>query len=242
MPELKKNVAVFDNDVRDNSGYRYTTNAAYSSIVANRRMTQATLRWLGNGVTSVVDVGCGDGTYTDLIQRARPGLRVTGFDPAVGAVSLARTRYPGLEFFVADILRPETCPQARFDLVIVRGVLHHLTDQAAAIRACARLGDRILIIEPNGNNPVLKIIEKVSPYHREHEEQSFGSAKLSRWCREAGLEVEGIEFIGFVPMFFPTFPAKVIHFVQPMLEKVPLLARFLGAQIVLVCRRREAKS
>jgi len=240
MAQQKNNVAVFDRDVRENAGYRYTTHARYSSVVANERITRATLRHIDDRVKRVLDAGCGDGTYTQQLKASRPLLEMSGFDPAVEAINVARRRHVGIQFETADILRPETFPPGKFDLVIVRGVLHHLSDPAAAIRNCANLSDRILIIEPNGNNPILKLIEKFSVYHREHEEQSFSSRTLKAWCRDAGFAVSSLEFIGFVPFFFPGGLAKLIHFFQPFLERFPLLGRFFGAQIVLMAERGSA--
>ena len=237
MTQLKKNVTVFEQDVLENEGYRYTTNAGFSSVVANRRMTEATLKWLGPELHQVLDAGCGDGTYTHELKVARPDLQIAGYDAAEVAVKFATGRYPDIEFLIADMLRPETFPNRKFDTVIIRGILHHLSDPAAALKHCVRLSDRVIVIEPNGNNPILKVIEKVSSYHREHEEQSFSSGTLRRWCREAGYSVIATEFIGFVPMFCPTAFAKLIYFFQPLLERIPWLGRFLGAQIVLVCEK-----
>jgi len=237
MTDIKKNVSVFEADVVENYGYRYTTGAPFSSLAANRRITEATLRLIPPGCGSILDAGCGDGTYVNDIRHARPGLEMVGLDPAAEAINIAKARYTGISFLEGNILRPATLPDKRFDLVILRGVLHHLSDPAAAIRNCAALADRLLIIEPNGNNPILKIIERASRYHREHEEQSFTPRRLRRWCGKAGLELESLEFIGFVPFFFPEFPAKIIYFLQPFLEKIPLLGRFFGAQTVILCRR-----
>jgi SAM-dependent methyltransferase len=238
MPTLKNNVSVFDSDVRDNEGYRYTTSASYSSIVANRRMTDATLQHIATTAKRVLDAGCGDGTYANDIKRERSSLEIVGFDPASEAVRVARSRYPDIEFVVGDVLRAETFPEGKFDLIILRGVLHHVLDPAEAIRQCAARADALLIIEPNGNNPILKLIEKVSPYHREHEERSFSSRTLARWCREARCPATSISFIGFVPFFFPTLPAKIIHFFQPFLERVPLLCRFFGAQVIITAESK----
>ena len=242
MPTLKKNVSVFDSDVRDNEGYRYTTKASYSSQVANRRMTLATLQHIPHDAKRILDAGCGDGTYTNDIKRARNSLKIVGFDPASDAVASAQRRFPDIEFRVGDVQRADSFPEGRFDLIILRGVLHHVSDPAEAIRQCAARSSKLLIIEPNGNNPILKVIEKVSPYHREHEERSFSSRTLARWCRQARCPATSILFIGFVPFFFPTIPAKVIHFFQPFLERVPLLCRFFGAQIVITAQSDESSS
>jgi SAM-dependent methyltransferase len=238
MSTLKKNVGVFDSDVRDNAGYRYTTDASYSSVVANRRMTVATLQHIAPEVNRVLDAGCGDGTYASDIKRERSSLQIVGVDPASEAIRVARSRYPEIEFMVGDVLRPETFPEGKFDLIILRGVLHHVSDPAEAIRQCAARANGLLIIEPNGNNPILKLIERMSSYHREHEERSFSSRTLARWCREARCPATSISFIGFVPFFFPTMPAKIIHFFQPFLERVPLLSRFFGAQIVIAAESK----
>lgn len=52
-----------------------------------------------------------------------------------------------------------------------------MTVPAKAIYAARSWADAMLIIEPNGTNPVLKIIGKASKYHREHGERSFQSKK-----------------------------------------------------------------
>ena len=86
MTQLKKNVTVFEQDVLENEAYRYTTNAGFSSVVANRRMTEATLKWLGPELHQVLDAGCGDGTYTHELKVARPDLQIAGYDAAEVAV------------------------------------------------------------------------------------------------------------------------------------------------------------
>ena len=239
MSEVKKNVDVFNADVESNQGYRYTTNSAFSSIVSNRRLTRATLDNIPAGVKTVIDVGCGDGTYTAELARARPDLVFSGADPASKAISLARKNYPGIDFFVANILNRESFNSKSYDLAVIRGVLHHLTDQQKAISIAGELSHHLLIIEPNGNNPVLKYIEKNSAYHVEHEEQSFTTRQLESWCSATGWEIISTGYVGFVPFFFPTLLSRIIYFFQPFLEKVPVLRYYLGGQIVILCKKKQ---
>jgi 2-polyprenyl-3-methyl-5-hydroxy-6-metoxy-1,4-benzoquinol methylase len=234
----KKNVSVFNSDVLENKGYRYTQNAPYSSVVANLRQTQETLKLLDKDAKTLVDIGCGDGTYTAEIAHARPDLRVTGFDPAAAAVSLAKEKHPNIDFRVANLLDFSSMPKEQFDIAVIRGVLHHLTDPALAIENASKIAKKIIIIEPNGNNPILKIIEKTSKYHIEHEERSFSQALLKKWCEEKNLQIEYLTVIGFVPFFFPTVLAKFIYFFQPFLEWFWLLKKYFGAQIVIVATRK----
>lgn len=240
MKTVKQNVAKFNDDVAEFGGYEYSNDqATYSSIVANGRINDAIVQVIdriGN-VRSVLDAGCGDGSSTAELKERLPQIDFTGFDPASNAIELAMSRFPSCSFRVGDALDTSSFPVGRFDLVLFRGVLHHLPDLQQAIDNAARVTDCILIIEPNGNNPILKWIEKHREYHIEHEEQSFASRHLQNLCLDAGLEVRHLSFVGFVPFFFPTFPARVIHFFQPFLEHVPGLAMYFGAQIVLLAQR-----
>lgn len=232
----KQNVSEFNSDVADNGGYRYTQNAPYSSIVSNKRITDKTesvICNLGN-IKTVIDIGCGDGTYTNELKQRMPEINFTGFDPAAVAVNLAGKKFPDCNFLVGDILNTGTFPNRKYDLAIIRGVIHHLPTQSRAVKNAALLSDRILIIEPNGNNPILKWIEKNSEYHVKHEEQSFSSAFLENICTENGLQVKHLSYIGFVPFFFPEVPARIIYFFQPLLELIPFLGKYFGAQTVIL--------
>jgi SAM-dependent methyltransferase len=237
---IKQNVSAFNQDVAANGGYQYTRNAPYSAQVSNKRLTDVTeeiIRSLPE-VQTVLDAGCGDGTYTAELKKRLPHIQFTGFDPAAVAIDEAKKQYPDCRFVVGDILTLDTFPKEQFDLVIIRGVIHHLPTQQAAVAHAAAVSPRVLIIEPNGNNPILKWIEKNSAYHIEHEEQSFSSRFLQDICTQSGLHVSRLSFVGFVPFFFPTFPAKVIHFFQPLLEKIPGLPRYFGAQTVILAERQ----
>lgn len=235
----KRNVAEFNADVKENDGYRYTTNAPYSSVVANRRMTDATVAAIPAGAATAIDIGCGDGTYTHELKLRLPGVAFTGFDPASDAIAIARRKFPGTDYVVGDLLDVSTFPARRFDVGILRGVIHHLPDAALGIANATRLSDRIVLIEPNGNNPILKWLERHSKYHIDHEEQSFTDEQLAEWCRKARYRVVEADFIGFVPFFFPAVPAHVIHFFQPLLERIPPLKKYFGAQVVLVCEKAD---
>lgn len=234
----KKNVSVFNSDVKENKGYRYTNNAPFSSVVANLRQTQETLKLIDKTAKTLVDIGCGDGTYTAEIANARPDLKISGFDPAAVAIDLAKEKNPNIDFQVANLLDAASMPNQQFDIAVIRGVLHHLTDPPLAIENAAKIAKKIIIIEPNGNNPILKVIEKTSKYHIEHEERSFAQSLLKQWCNEKNLKVESLTVIGFVPFFFPTVLAKIIYFFQPFLELFWPLKKYFGAQIVIVATRK----
>jgi SAM-dependent methyltransferase len=241
MSTTKKNVSVFERDIEIGGSYQYTKSGPYSSFVANKRLTDVTDEIIKKiaGLKTVLDAGCGDGTYTAELKYRHPELEFTGFDPAEAAIIEASKIHPECNFMVGDILDITSFPKSRFDLVIIRGVLHHLPTQLQALRNAAEIADYVLIIEPNGNNPIVKWIEKTSEYHIEHEEQSFSSRFLIGICRKSGLKLKDVAFVGFVPMFFPTMPSRVIYFFQPFLERIPGLARFFGGQIVVLATSKD---
>jgi ubiquinone/menaquinone biosynthesis C-methylase UbiE len=63
-----------------------------------------------------------------------PDIAFYGFDPAKAAIHMAKTKYANCEFLVGDILDTGTFPNKKFDLAIIRGVIHHLPTQSMAIR------------------------------------------------------------------------------------------------------------
>lgn len=237
---LKKNVQEFNRNVRENGGFLYTTNAQFSSHVANKRISDEIFKLIKPTYKTLVDIGCGDGMYTNNIKQNFPQLDVYGFDPAGSAIQLAKQNYPSVKFDTISILDDNLpTPARKYDVAVIRGVLHHLSDQQKAIANAFKLADNLIIMEPNGNNPILKLIERTSQYHIEHEEQSFFQWQLKKWIQNAGGQVDSWSYVGYVPFFFPTGPAKVIYFFQPFLEKIPVLKHIFSAQFIISCSKRK---
>jgi len=236
-PHVKENVHAFNTDASHNEGYLYTTNAPFSAIVANKRMSDAIIAAIPPESQRILDLGCGDGVYTAEIAHAFPSAHVVGNDPAQIAITAAQRRFAHAHFAVGNVLDMTTQPDTHFDVSVLRGVIHHLphNTQMRAIANARSLSKRLVICEPNGNNPILKYIETHSAYHIAHQEQSFTSDTLIAWCRHAGWQTVTVHYIGFVPFFFPELPARLIHFCQPLLERIPFVNKYLSAQIVLIC-------
>ncbi len=235
---LKENVQEFNKNVKENGGFLYTTNAQFSSYVANKRISEEIFKFIKPEYKTLIDIGCGDGVYSNEIKQNFPHLKVKGFDPASEGVKMASERFPAVEFETINLLADDLpVPTQKYDVGVIRGVLHHLSDQQKAIENAFKLADNIIIMEPNGNNPILKYIEKTSQYHIEHEEQSFFEWNLKRWIQNAGGEVAKWSYVGYVPFFFPDGPAKLIYRLQPFLEKIPVLKHIFSAQFIIYCRK-----
>jgi SAM-dependent methyltransferase len=100
---------------------------------------------LGQG-RRTLDLGCGPGAFASLFA----GDDYVGLDMNARYIDHARHHCPGA-FVVGDARRTDL-PDARFDQVLIFGMLHHLDDDATrqVLAECRRLlvkGGRILAIE-----------------------------------------------------------------------------------------------
>jgi ubiquinone/menaquinone biosynthesis C-methylase UbiE len=231
---IERNVSQFDADVRANAGYLYTTNAKKSSVLANQRLTDITRAMVDLRGRRVIDVGCGDGTYSaELFAACAPAMMV-GVDASGEAVERANRTFgkPGLRFEACSVY---DLPYERgsFDVALVRGLLHHLDDARRALERIGTLAREVFVIEPNGYNPTLKLIERFSRYHREHGEKSYAPSLLRRWIRELGGTIEREQYAGLVPFFCPDWMATGLKAIEPAVEATPA-ARQLSCAVFTV--------
>jgi SAM-dependent methyltransferase len=239
MSSPNTNVAPFDQDAAAHGGYVYTLAQRLSCRLATGRSLEAILETGQLTGRAILDVGCGDGYYTiGYWDRGRPRA-LTGVDAAAAAIRVAREKCEErpIHFEVADVHKLPF-PDNSFDVALIQSTLHHDDDPADIIREAFRVAPVILIHEPNGNNLGLKVIEKVSRYHREHGEKSYGSRRIERWVQAAGGVVQWRRFAGFVPMFCPDGLARAMKAAEPLLEALPGL-RALGCSVFILVARRK---
>jgi ubiquinone/menaquinone biosynthesis C-methylase UbiE len=234
----RKNVDVFNRDAEINKGYYYTNSARLSCRLATQRSLDAILATASLSNRSVVDIGCGDGFYTIRFwDRAQP-KSIVGLDPASRAIAVANTSKENrpVQFLVGDA-HQLPFPNDSFDVALVQSILHHDDNPKDVIREAFRVAPEIVIHEPNGNNLGLKIIEKLSRYHREHNEKSYTSSQMRRWIEESGGVIAYQRFAGFVPMFCPSVIARTMKALEPVVEALPFVNAFGCAVAVIVARR-----
>ena len=223
-PPSNPNVDPFVRDALSNDGYLYSTNARLSSRLANKRLTDATLELADFEGRRVLDVGCGDGTYTRELVTEGGSALVHGVDPAEAAVSVARrkTSDARVRFLVSSAYKLPYRDDS-FDAVLFRGVLHHMDRPVDALREALRVAPTVTVIEPNGYNLGLKFLEKFSTYHVEHGEKSYAPLRLDRWMARLGARIQDRAWVGFVPMFSPDWFAKATKRLEPVVERVPVV-------------------
>lgn len=240
---IEKNVDKFNHDVKTKGRYQYTNFESYSAAIATKRQTQEMVKLLTQYVKKkkrILDVGCGDGTFTmDLLKELRP-YKIVGFDTAKSAIKFANkqldiSKHKNVSFLNGNIYDTHKIfKDELFDVVIIRGVLHHLYDPVRGIESVCKVADSIIILEPNGYNPILKIIEKVSPYHIAHEEKSYWPPNLNRWFEQNGFRVKKQIFFSIVPYFAPKVMVKFLKTIEKYIETLPVLKLFFcGTNLVM---------
>lgn len=230
MPDV---VDPFNRDVDGHGAYRYTDPRRRSCAYANERFTRVILEAAGVEGKRVVDIGCGDGTYTEALLTRGRAASVLGIDPAVAGIERARATYGALEglSFRQGVAADLATSGERLDLAVVRGVIHHVSRPEKEIAAILAAAEQAFFLEPNGWNPVLKAIERLSPYHRDHGERSYVLERYRRWIAAAGGRVARSFFFGLVPMFAPDWLVSVGSALEPIVERVPLVRRLVCGQV-----------
>jgi SAM-dependent methyltransferase len=90
---------------------------------------------------NVLDVGCGDGLISRLIQRSRPDISIRGID----VVPRPQT-YIQVDLFDGKQI---PFPDSAFDAVVLVDVLHHTTDPTVLLKECSRVSRGSILIKDN---------------------------------------------------------------------------------------------
>ena len=120
----------------------------------------------------MLEVGCGEGANLFHLlsgDGARPRVLV-GVDLYERKLAFARQQkgVGGVGFVCGDARFLPFADQA-FDSVLCRDVLHHMADPQSAVRELGRVckpDGAIWIIEPNGANPLMRLLAALRPHER----------------------------------------------------------------------------
>ena len=161
---------------------------------------------------TVLDVGCGGGILSE--GMAQRGASVTGIDMGEANLNVARLHAleSGAEVRYEQIPVEELAARQphSFDIVTCLEMLEHVPDPLSIIRACYQLvkpGGQVFFSTINrspkayafaiiGAEYVLKLLPAGT-----HDYQKFiKPSELTRWCREAGLDVHDMTGLVYNPL------------------------------------------
>lgn len=160
----------------------------------------------------VLDVGCGGGILSESMYFA--GAAVTGIDLGEKALGVARLHQlesgAKVDYLLTSVETLAEEQPAQFDIVTCMEMLEHVPDPAAVVYACHKLvkpGGAVFFSTINRNPKsylyavigaeyVLNILPKGT-----HDYAKFiKPSELSRWVRDAGLEVAHLAGMTYHPL------------------------------------------
>ena len=145
----------------------------------------------------VLEIGCGSGYGAMLLARLHPKSFV-GIDVMPEQIDLAKARcnLPNCEFLVMDASDLGSFPASSKDVVVIFGILHHVSQWRKVLSECHRVlrtGGKLFLEEPGG--AAVKLWDKLFKWN--HPEQAlFGFKEL-----ESQLQTSGFIIARKIPVF-----------------------------------------
>jgi len=167
----------------------------------------------------VLDLGCGDGAFANamLAQRYRA---VDGLDLAESAIRRAAAEAAGahVRFRAVDIAAIDYAGLPRYDAAFLMGILHHVKAATPAIVAgLATRTDRVIVLEPNGDHILRKLLE-LTPSYRSAGEDSFRTREIVDTFAAAGFRTVVHRRMNLCPNFTPGLLYRLLAPLEPRIE------------------------
>ncbi len=171
---------------------------AYERLLSNLRagnpridLAVAATAVKATGLTdpTLIEIGCGNGYYSEVFRRLVPGVRYTGLDYSAAMVKSAQQRYPQEQFRQGDATKLSDADNS-FDIVFDGVSLMHILEYRRAITEAARVAKAFVILH---SVPVFDDHETVYfskyAYGEPVVEMVFGRRELEDLLSKAGLKV-----------------------------------------------------
>ncbi len=167
----------------------------------------------------VLDFGCGDGAFANQIL-AGCYRTVAGLDKSEAAIRRAQAELQnGAIYRAVDLVTFDYDSLPRYDAAFALGVLHHVKAATPDIvRSLARRTNKMIVLEPNGNNLLRKAME-FTPSYRDAGEDSFRSRELMAIFAAAGWRIEIWRRLNLFPNFTPGFIYRWLRPIEPRIEQ-----------------------
>jgi ubiquinone/menaquinone biosynthesis C-methylase UbiE len=144
---------------------------------------------------SVLDVGCGQGSFLKELQTEFPNIRAHGIDISPTAIEIAHKRMPDGQFYVVDIT--ETFLDDVCDLVVCSEVLEHIPDDLLALQNLKKMtGKYLLVSTPQGK---MREFEKEVGHVR-----NYTPGELVMKIESSGFKILSVVEWGF-PFYSPLY-------------------------------------
>ncbi|MDO8486782.1 MAG: class I SAM-dependent methyltransferase [Candidatus Curtissbacteria bacterium] len=150
----------------------------------------------GNHRLKVLDIGCNSALLTNEVSKVLKKGKITGLDSYKGAIDFARSKYPHINFVVADAHKLPFNKNS-LDLVICTETLEHVVDPKKALEEMVRIlkKDARAIISMDSGSPLFHIIWHVwtkghgKVWQNAHLHE-FNAKLLEQLIRDSGFKIQ----------------------------------------------------
>lgn len=163
---------------------------------------------------SLLEVGCSSGFYSEVLEIAGLDIRYTGCDYSEAFVTLARQKYPALNFGIEDATALEHDDNA-FDIVVSGCCLLHIPEYQKAVAETARVASSFAIFH---RTPV--VLGQPNVYYRK---QAYG--------------VETVEIHFNEPQFLELLARQGLELIATYTLDESVQGDFGSANRTYVCRK-----
>ena len=199
---------------------------------------------------NIIELGCGAGANSQYLKKYCRNY--IGIDFSEELIKIADSIYSGDEitFRSSDILSFD--PVMKYDLVLLIGVLHHLTDLEKNLDYIKTLGNEnafYIFLEPQAKNPLIQILRffrKIIDQSYSKTQRFFHKNQLLALLNSAGYDVKESRYTGYFSppfaqvimkpaiLFYPI--AKLLTFTDRFIQKY--LPNRLSWNITIIAERK----
>jgi cyclopropane fatty-acyl-phospholipid synthase-like methyltransferase len=172
----------------------------------------------------VLDLGCGDGAFANTMLARHFGA-VDGFDLSEAGIRRAQSlsAKPNMSFTACDITKLDFSRLPQYDGAFLYGILHHVKAATPAlVRDLRNVAPRVIVLEPNGNHLVRKLLEHTAAYKAAGED-SFRTRQLEGIFKEAGYRRVVWKRLNLFPNFTPRLMFRLFKPFERLIENTPIL-------------------
>ena len=154
--------------------------------------------------SKILELGCGDGKFSENILAVH-FKHIDAFDMSKSAIKRAQSlsNSEKVSYFAEDVTNYEYEKNAYWDGAFMMGFLHHVRAFAPEIVSrLAMVCHKVIVVDPNGNNIMRKLLESLPSYKRAGED-SFQLEGLMNIFSSNGYQIKMVQRLTFIPPFLP---------------------------------------
>lgn len=188
-------------------------------------------------VDKILEIGCGDGIFTQRLRGTDAQIMATDITPAVVSRSKAKLSFPGLKYKIEDCEKL-SFKEGSFSIVCGVSILHHV-EIKKTIQECYRVlrnGGKLFFTEPNYLNPIIFLFSNVGFLRKVMElspnEKALFRKDVEKLLKSTGFRKVVVRNYDFLLPWAPRFMISFLEKIGDILEKLPLVKEISGSLLI----------